>query len=105
MRPLFRRPFKLLCFSMFIAANAWAQRSVPPVEDQDDSSNSPKLQQRAQAYQPGPHGEIKDDPRARMEWQQRERGIPSVEFKQHRLQLNWMYNRAHPGVQKNETPG
>src|ERR1700730_16067139 len=87
MRPLFRRPFKLLCFSMFIAANAWAQRRGPPVEDQDDSSNSPKLQQRAQAYQPGPHGEIKDDPRARMEWQQRERGIPSVEFNQHRLQL------------------
>jgi len=100
MRPLFRRSFKLLCVSMLLASNAWAQRSIPPVEEQEDSSDSPLLQQRAQAYQPGPHGEIKDDPRARMEWQRRERGIPSVEFNQHRLQLNWMYNRAHPGVRK-----
>src|SRR6202795_4614269 len=29
MRRLFRRPFNLMCISMLLAANAWAQQSVP----------------------------------------------------------------------------
>ena len=88
MRPLLRRPFTLLCISMLLAANAWAQRSVPPIEEQDDRSDSPVLQQRTQSH-PRESGkrEIEDDPRARMEWQRRDRGIPSVEFNRHRLQL------------------
>jgi Big-like domain-containing protein len=89
MRNVFRRLSSLLCISMLFAANAWAQRSVPPAEQQDDSSNLPAPQQRAQAQQRGPgKGEIEeDDPRARMEWQRRDRGIPSVEFKQQLLRL------------------
>jgi hypothetical protein len=87
-RPLLRRPFTLLCISMLCAANAWAQRNVPPVEEQDDRSDSPVLQQRTQSHQRETgKREIEDDPRARMEWQRRDRGIPSVEFNRHRLQL------------------
>ena len=88
MRPLLRRPFTLLCISILCAANAWAQRSVPPIEEQDDRSDSPVLQQRTQSHQrEAGKREIEDDPRARMEWQRSERGIPSVEFNRHRLQL------------------
>jgi len=88
MRPLLRRPFTLLCISILCAANTLAQRSVPPVEQQDDRSDSPVLQQRTQSHQrESGKREIEDDPRARMEWQRRERGIPSVEFNRHRLQL------------------
>src|ERR1700738_4771159 len=88
MRPLLRRPFTLLCISILCAANTLGQRSVPPVEEQDDRSDSPVLQQRTQSHhrEPG-RREIEDDPRARMEWQRRDRGIPSVEFNRHRLPL------------------
>ena len=88
MHPVFRRSLKLVCISLLLAANAWAQRSAPPVEQQDDLSGSPTVQQSARAHGPRPgKGEIQDDPRARSEWQRHDRGIPSVEFERQLLRL------------------
>ena len=74
---------------VLFTATASAQRVIPPVAQQDDRSDSPLLRQGARAREQ-PHGRggaKQDDPRARLEWQRRERGIPSVEFKQHLLGL------------------
>src|SRR5713226_4933990 len=75
---------------VLLTLTASAQPRVPPVAQQDDSTDSPLLRQRARAHEQQQRrkgGAEKDDPRARLEWQRRESGIPSVEFKQHLLRL------------------
>jgi hypothetical protein len=77
-------------------------------EQQDDCSDSPVLEQHARAPEPRlGQGEVEDHPRARIEWQRRERGIPSTAFQQHLLQLreSRSTSSAGPAVTASTTSG
>jgi len=80
-------------------ATASAQRVTPPVAQQDDRSDSPVLQQLARVQQQRLRRDnpIQDNPRARLEWQRRERGIPSADFKENRIRLRLSLSAAAAG--------
>src|SRR6267154_2173765 len=90
-----RSSLAVFCFSNLLAIGALAQRNIPAVSQQSDNVDSPLLRQRAHERAREPNGGIhvrsrepeQDDPRARLEWQRRDRGMPSVEFKEHVLNL------------------
>ena len=75
-------------------------------EQQDE--RSPVLQQHARAPERRlGKGEVEDDPRAHMEWQRCERGIPSTEFRQQLLGLREFRSTdtAGPAVTASTTSG
>src|SRR5712671_2829214 len=98
--------------STFLTIGAFAQRTTPALSQQSDSMDSPLLRQRARERAQERKGGVgrsgrsepeQDDPRARMEWQRRNRGMPSVEFKEHVLNLRRQRsivraNAAAPGT-------
>ena len=99
------------CLSTLLSIVAWAQRNIPQVSQQNDNMDAPFLRQRAREHGQKPKGGVgtagraepeQDDPRARMEWQRRDRGLPSVEFKEHVLNLR--RQRSIVGAQA-ATPG
>src|SRR5712671_134711 len=97
--------------STFLTIGAFAQRTTPALSQQSDSMDSPLLRQRARERAQERKGGVgrsgrsepeQDDPRARMEWQRRDRGLPSVKFKEHVLNLR--RQRSIVGAQA-ATPG
>src|SRR3954447_4019494 len=82
------------CLLTVLTANFAAQQTATDGQ-QNDNVDSPLLRERAreraQERKGGPAAKERipepDDPRARMEWQRRDRGIPSIEFKEHVLRL------------------
>jgi len=84
------------CLSTLLTIGALAQRNIPQVSQQNDNMDAPLLRQRAREHAQKRKGGVgtagraepeQDDPRARMEWQRHDRGMPSVEFKEHVLNL------------------
>src|SRR5258708_29153644 len=96
MRIIARSSLLAFSFSTLLTNGVLAQRNIPAGSQQSDSMDSPLLRQRARKHASERKGGVgttgraepeQDDPRARMEWQRRDRGMPSVEFKEHVLNL------------------
>src|SRR5712664_1692414 len=100
MRIIARFCLVAFCVSLLLTTGVSAQRNIPPVSQQDDNVDSPLLRQRARERAQersrdrkgglgaaGLAAPEQDDPRARLEWQRRDRGMPSVAFKEHVLNL------------------
>jgi uncharacterized repeat protein (TIGR03803 family) len=91
------------CVSLLLAGSVSAQSNAPLLPLQNDNLDTPFLRQRAREHirqgksglGAGRRAPEKDDPRARLEWQRHERGLPSAAFKQHMLNLE----RAHAASQ------
>src|SRR5207245_10820596 len=92
MRIVLRFCLLVFCVSLLLSVGAFAQRNGSPASQQNDNMDSPLLRQRAREHSAVVRAGSReapeaDDPTARLEWQRRDRGIPSVAFRKHVLNL------------------